>query len=313
MSDPIDLALARELRATTGTTRPLERAARRRELIRVQPGAYLPREAWERARDEERHRFVVAAVRARAATEPVFSHESAAALHGIPIVGDWPRTAIVTVPPTRASTSAAVTRVRRVLSEADVMTLADGSRVTSPERTVIDIAAQRRGGLAAVVAISAIRNGGVALDQIEDVMARAGRMSGIRAARAAVAASTAGSESPLETLVLVRCRDLGFAEPEQQRVVRGADGLPYRVDFAWRDGAILGEADGKLKYRGEPGRPTPREVLWAEKRREDALRARGARLVRLAWEDAWDGVGLAARLVEAGVPRVRMPRRVLTW
>jgi len=311
MNDVIDLALAREMRAARGTARPLERAATRRELVRIAPGAYVPSHEWREAAQAERHRMIARAVSARATISPLFSHESAAAFHGIPIVGDWPDWATVTVRRGGSATSSAVRRIHRTLPAEDVVELHDGVRVTSLERTLVDLGATR-GALSAIVAFSHARNAGLRLERIEESIASAGRMPGIRAVRAALRRSTDRSESPLETLVLVRCRDLGFAEPEQQRVIRGVDGIEYRVDFAWRDGAIVLEADGKLKYRAERGRPTPSDVLWAEKRREDAIRGRGPVFVRAGWDDAWAGVGLERLLVAAGVPRLRMPGS-LTW
>lgn len=311
MDGVLDLTLAREMRAARGTTRPLERGAAQRELVRIAPGAYVSRDAWLQAAQEERHRTIAQAVRARASVPPVFSHESAAAFHSIPIVGEWPDWATVTVRRGGGESSAAVERVHRSLAPEDVTARADGLRLTTVERTLIDLAATRS-TLSAIVAISHARHEGVTLDRIVASIARAGRMPGIRAVRAALLQSTDRAESPLETLVLVRCRDLGFAEPELQREIRGTDGVRYRVDFAWRNGAIVLEADGKLKYRSEPGRPTPGEVLWAEKRREDAIRGRGPTFVRASWDDAWHGDGLEQLLVAAGVPRVRMPNRSLT-
>lgn len=312
MDDVIDITLAREMRAARGTARPLERRAARRELIRIAPGAYVSQHEWAQAAQAERHRAIAAAVHSRATIPPVFSHESAAAFHGIPIVGEWPDWAIVTVRRGGGETSAAVHRVHRTLAPEDVIVGAEGLRMTSLERTLIDLAATR-GTLSSVIAFSHARYAGLSLDRIEAAIARAGRMPGIRAARAALRESTDRSESPLETLVLMRCRDLGFAEPEQQRVIVGIDGVRYRVDFAWRDGAIVLEADGKLKYRAEQGRPTPSDVLWAEKRREDAIRGRGPVFVRAGWDDAWGGAGLERVLMSAGVPRIRMPRASLTW
>lgn len=312
MDNVIDIALAREMRTARGTARPLERGAARHELVRIAPGAYVSREEWREAAQAERHRAIALAVHGRAAIPPVFSHESAAALHDIPIIGDWPDWATVTVRRGGGETSAAVRRVHRVLPPEDVIAGPGGLRITSPERTLVDLAAER-GTLSAVVAFSHARNAGLSLERIEAAIARAGRMHGIRAARAVLRQSSERSESPLETLVLLRCRDLGFAEPEQQREIVGTDGVRYRVDFAWRDGAIVLEADGKLKYRAESGRPTPSDVLWAEKRREDAIRGRGPVFVRAGWDDAWGGAGLERLLVTAGVPRLRMPRASLTW
>lgn len=132
---------------------------------------------------------------------------------------------------------------------------------------------------------------------------------GARLVEQAITASTDLSDSVLESLALVRIRDLGFAEPVQQWEVRvGSD--RYRVDFAWEHGAIVLEVDGRAKYENATmleGR-SGAQVVWEEKRREDAIRASAERFARAGWTDAWDGVGLERRLLAAGVPRVRPPR-----
>ena len=310
MGDLLDLRLARDARPA-GAAQRLERGARRRELVRVLQGAYALPEDWEEASARTRHAAMISVLRGRSASEPVFVAESAAILHELPLIGYMPEDVRVAVPRGKGHDAYGVRRRHRVHDPRDLVTLPSGARATSRVRTAVDLAATRS-SLGGLIAMAALLGDGVREDEIEECLARAGAMRGIRAARWAFAHAPRGSESPLETLVMVRCADLGFAEPEQQRLVRGVDGIEYRVDFAWRDGAILGEADGKLKYAGGRDRPTPADVLWAEKRREDALRARCAAFVRVGWEDAWDGIGLNVRLISARVPRVRMPRP-LTW
>jgi hypothetical protein len=68
----------------------------------------------------------------------------------------------------------------------------------------------------------------------------------------------------------------------------------------------LGEFDGRWKYAVPPGTDAEAaaRVVWAEKRREDRLRAAGYSVVRWAWEDLFAPDRLAARvgaaLIQAG-------------
>ena len=66
-----------------------------------------------------------------------------------------------------------------------------------------------------------------------------------------------------------------------QVVIRNRDGkFVARVDFVVEGAKVVIEFDGKVKYgSGDP------EVLWAEKRREDELRALGYVVVRITWAD----------------------------
>lgn len=301
MDEVIPIQTARDQRLR-GEGHRLERATATGQLERIRQGAYVEREQADAAPPLELHRARVLATRHAATREPTFSHESAAAVHGIPLIGDWPEWTRTTVA-TRASSSGAVRRSLRSLAREDCCTLSDGTRATTPTRTAIDLAASRS-LLAGIVAISHVRQHGVRLDDFEAAFGRLGRFPGLRRARIALARSTAGSESVLETLIVVRCQDYGFVPPEQQRRVVGVDGIEYRVDFAWQEGRILAEGDGRDNYENPEylaGR-SPAEALWAEKRREDALRP-GRAFVRIGWVDAWRGEGLARRLLAVGVPR----------
>jgi hypothetical protein len=60
------------------------------------------------------------------------------------------------------------------------------------------------------------------------------------------------------------------------------------ADFAWP--GVVGECDGRLKY-------ADRDVLWAEKRREDRIRALGLRVIRWGWDDAWARPGWLCRRI----------------
>lgn len=306
---PPPLVLAREVRADLGNTRSLDAAVQRGELVRVRRGVYIDGAWWANASARDRHLALVAGTRAVAFTEPVFSHASAAALHGIPFFGEWPRHASV-IGPRTGSRSRRALRSPRPLCAEEVTVLADGTRVTTLARTAIDLATILT-PLGGVIGFSHVRQLGVEALEIQQLLERMSGAKGIARARATFARSFAGSESPLETLVMVRCRELGFELPEQQRQVLAVDGRRYRVDFAWLDGEILGEADGEFKYDGDDQR-SPREIVLAEKRREDALRARCRSFVRITWEDAWRGDGLARRLIAAGVPRPGRPRTQLT-
>jgi very-short-patch-repair endonuclease len=64
-----------------------------------------------------------------------------------------------------------------------------------------------------------------------------------------------------------------------------------RVDFWWKHARLVGECDGRLKYA------TPDDV-YAEKRREDEIRAEGCGVVRWGALDL-RGPQLAQRLLRA--------------
>lgn len=311
--DDVPITTTRGVRETTGSTGGLARAVRTGALERLRRGAYAETNDLAGLGDAARHRLLVRAARLAAfGSEPVFSHESAAALHGIPIIGAWPGAVAVTS--AHGGRRGPVERFRRPLAEYEVVVTPDGTRCTSLARTAADLAA-RRTLLGGIAAMSHARFRGVSTTELEETLAALGLVTGIGRARLALARSTAGSESVLETLVMVRCQDYGFQPPEQQHEHIGSDGRIYRVDFAWDGGRILLEADGRAKYADPSlrGERTAEEVLWAQKRREDALQAGCERFLRVTWVDAWHGRELARRLDTAGVPRTRRPNSALTF
>lgn len=305
-----DLILVSDLVERGESRWTLDRMVERGALVRVRRGAYVRADLWRDLGGADRHRLLVRATRWAAQDEPVFSHESAAALHGIPLIGTWPGRAHVTAPSRTASSNSMVARTRRALPEPSIVIHESWAYVTDPVMTVLDLAASRS-LLSGIVVISHVRRAmGLSREALEHALAESGIQSGLRRARAAIARSADASDSPLETLVVVRCQDLGFEAPVQQYPVEGLDRQRYRIDFAWRDGQILAESDGRGKYRDPEmlaGR-APDEILWAEKQREDAIRPRCERFLRMTWRDAWAGEGLERALVHAQVPRPLRPR-----
>jgi len=106
------------------------------------------------------------------------------------------------------------------------------------------------------------------------------------------------AESPGESRLRVRLWALGHKSLESQ-VVFASGGHRDRVDFFDREHGIVIEFDGLLKYRGKTG-----DALIEEKRREDRLRALGYEVVRFTWADL-DTPGALARAMRAAIARSR--------
>lgn len=112
----------------------------------------------------------------------------------------------------------------------------------------------------------------------------------------------ARSESPGESLSRALIAELGFPAPTLQRTVT-TDAGTFRLDFCWEDQRIVGEFDGRMKYFDDEllAGQDPREVLYREKQREDALRRAGWLVVRWGWSQLRDPRELAHRLLQAGL------------
>ena len=115
------------------------------------------------------------------------------------------------------------------------------------------------------------------------------RWPGIRQARRAVELLDPRSESAGESASRVRLHQDGLPAPDLQHDIFDEQGtFVARVDFLWKEQRTIGEFDGKIKYGRllKPGQSIE-EVLFEEKRREDALRHLGWQIVRWLWADLY--------------------------
>jgi len=84
-------------------------------------------------------------------------------------------------------------------------------------------------------------------------------------------------ESPLESRSGVVMHRHGIPVPVPQVLIRDRRGAAVgRVDFAWLERSVVGEADGRTKYRDGDGIAT----IEAEKERQARLEALGLVVVR---------------------------------
>lgn len=274
-------------------------AARTLGMSRIRRGVYAALPEPDEA--EQRHLLAMRAIQATAAVEPTFSHESAAVVWGIPLIG-----APIGLPhvlhgadSTRRSKHGVIRHHMRC-DPADIITRR-GFSVTAPIRTAIDLCTARPFASAVAVVDDVLRRGGelaVNRQSLLDALAARGVSRNIRRARAALQTATGLADSPLESLCIARMAELGFAMPRQQVRYPAGDGRrSYFVDFKWDTPDVIAEADGRIKYEVDPG------VMWSEKIREDELRAQCRRFLRITWDDAWRAAPLEAKLLRAGVPR----------
>jgi hypothetical protein len=167
---------------------------------------------------------------------------------------------------------------------------------------VVDLARTLPFAPALVVADAALRASGITRNDLSAALEEGAGTRGTRAARRVVAAADGRSESVGESRSRAVMYQLGMPLPDLQVEVRRPDGqLVGRCDFGWRTDRLLGEFDGRVKYGRllAPGQE-PGDAVFAEKRREDALRDEGWGMVRWVWRDldapAVLGRRIAARL-----------------
>ncbi len=277
----------------------------------VRRGSYLPTDQLKPLTDRERHEVLVRTTIQGLRLPAVVSHTSAAVLLGIPL---WStHLGIVHVTRARAANggrSGSLLCHTATLSQNDI-TVIDGIQVTSAARTIADLARMLTFDQAIVAADGALYQ---KLTTREKLMKAAEEMAGVPGSRSAlhVARFADGlSESAGESLSRVMMRRTAIPEPVLQPKVLNHNGkFIGRTDFAWRDGRLLGEFDGKVKYgRLLKEGQDPGEVVYNEKLREDALRDTGARVVRWVWAELNEPDRLAEKIRRAIAGVVRAEQR----
>ena len=155
-----------------------------------------------------------------------------------------------------------------------------GIQVTSMTRTVADVARTHPLADALAVGDAAVRSGGVTVDDVHEVLRRMGTVRGCRRAAEAVAHLDGRRETAPESLSWARFLEWRLPLPEVQHEFWDDEGFVGRVDFWWQRFRLVAEADGRLKY-------ATGDDLYAEKRREDRLRALDLGVLRWGWSDLW--------------------------
>ncbi|MEO8095738.1 MAG: hypothetical protein ABI632_12525 [Pseudolysinimonas sp.] len=313
-----ELRLSRELRSVGRDDRVLRRSAHRGELVQLSRGVYTPRATWDLRDAGLRYQLKSIGAVTGSRTAPILSHGSAAALLGIPRSGAPPQK--VHVLATVASGSRTEGEFARHATEHldfDIESLGQARR-TGLRRTLVEYCL-----------VESFANAVVALDWAlatprDSARPRADRASlldcadqlGINRGRTrllrALAFADPASESAGESFSRAVIHELGFPAPELQFDFDDRMGHVGRVDFWWPEQQLIGEFDGVAKYvREEFTQGVPiQQIVIAEKRREDRLRALGPRVTR------WDAATVSnsplfyLRLSQAGLHSKRRRRFV---
>ncbi|WP_209561415.1 type IV toxin-antitoxin system AbiEi family antitoxin domain-containing protein [Frigoribacterium sp. PvP032] len=306
-SSDLVIATSRQLARRGVDSSALSRLTARGELIRVSPGAYAERTAWGELGDRDRFVAVARGIVATRPGELLISHRSAAVLHGLPVVGGLPRrldSLRSDVGGGRSETSIAAHR-SAVLCEP--VELGDFC-LTSLERTLADVALAHPLVVSVAMLDHALFHGTTTLEAVEAELEPRRRHPGSKRALAALGVATAGSESPLESLVQVRCFEGGWERPEQQAPLPLLGGRRAFVDCLWRGRTrragpgLIVEADGRYKY-GPTAQLMTGDEHWKDKVREDDLREQGFDFRRPTWDRAWSRSQFEAMMRGTGVRR----------
>ena len=313
--------LARDMRAA-GREAELYAALRSGTVERVRRGVYsLPQpddgKLSAPEKDALRYRALVRAA-AQSLERPVFTSYSAAALLGLPILGNWPDAVYVMSRDSNGSRRPGVISVARTADPR--VRFAGGYAVTSVEFTLIQLC--RHASLAATLtavdaALHVSRTPGApppltTKQRLADEHERLKPYPGSRRADEVLRRATHLADTPLETASRLVIEELGFPPPELQHALWLPEiGRRAYLDFCWPAYGIGAEADGRGKYRGSGDVEAAIDTVIEEKDREDEIRRLIRAFTRWNWNEMWARQPIDRRLRRAGLPAVHRQRRLL--
>jgi hypothetical protein len=322
-TDAVPLRYRSTLDPTDVSERTLQRRVKAELVSRVRAGVYADPIELEMADDRRRELTRIAAVVGTRRDRVVLSHESAAAVWGLPRIGRAPDSVdLIDAKLTRPRSLNGVKWRRTPFDPAEIVEH-NGFLVTGLLQTVADLACGRT-FISAVAALDAatapfVRGAGLVVVRgvervaVSERLREFGRRRGVRAADRAIEFADPRAESPGESLSRAQMHLLGFPSPELQVGFDRAGGGFDRVDFDWPEYAVFGEFHGDLKYldpRYRGGR-TAEEVLLDERKRDRRIGARHRRHgAHWDWSVAIRPRQLTRVLEDAGLTRTSLPRRL---
>lgn len=278
------------------TVREVQDARERKNLVNLRRGVYAVRSTFDELGPEAQYR--VHAHGALLVLKPpvTISHETAAIWCDLELLRPELDLLHVTRPELPASrVEAGIHHHPGALPPAHV-NIVRGVRVTSEARTAVDIARGHDFATGLAAADSALR-AAATHPQLVDVMNFCRAWAGARGASRAVSEADGRAANPGESLSRAVLIEAGLGPTDLQVELRDGRGLVGYADFGWLPLKVLGEFDGRGKYGADGA--TAAEAVWAEKIREDRLRALGYSVVRWTWADLLSPDRLASRIRQA--------------
>ncbi|TFV67283.1 UNVERIFIED_ORG: hypothetical protein E4P37_03790 [Bacillus sp. AZ43] len=250
--------------------------------VAVRRGVYAVAE--ELASSDRRHQVECAAVLLDLGRpDAALSHATALRLWGLPMRRALLPDGVLLTHPSLYRRGKGFTLKRAPLRAEEVVRRGP-LRLTTPARALVDCARAWPLEDAVVAMDAALLRDRVRPDDLAAAVATARTWPGAPRAARAVSLADGRAESPLETRGRLRLVGMGLT-PQLQVEIHSGGRLLGVADAWFEEAAVAIEFDGRVKYTDPWRGRDAGQVLWAEKRREDEMRALGIRFVRLADED----------------------------
>ncbi|POH60573.1 type IV toxin-antitoxin system AbiEi family antitoxin domain-containing protein [Arthrobacter glacialis] len=315
--------------------RELAKLTNKGELVRLRRGIYVRSKDWADLDPSSRYGLWALAFQCLTDAAPIFCHASAALVWGLWILGTPRRLHVLTASTDGGRSRNTIERHRGQMSTGVVQ--CGPVLLTDKLTTTMQLISSLRFPYAVAVCDSSLHTarepngtnlftrpgdlGGVNQEcswsnevpqgqplVVNELLAAASLLPS-RAARqratAVIEFSSGLSGSAGESLSRVRMHELGFPAPVLQQRFVLREGNNAFVDFWFKEQQTAGEFDGLGKYLRQDwgGGLSLEQRIMAEKRREDQIRAQGARFVRWTWAEMMDRDCFQLLLRQAGLPQ----------
>lgn len=276
----------------------LARLVKAGRLHRIRQGAYALTSVWDALDTRGRALLLSRAVMAQYDDHVALSHGSAAQLWEGPQYGLDLSAVHLTHFEGAGRRAAGVAHHVGSCRIGDVSRM-NGHWITSPGRTVLDVATLHGVEAGVVLGDDFVHRGLTSVEELRQLAQPMEFWPSTLTHRIVLDLIDGRAESVGETLFRLLCRNMHLPCPDLQWEILASNGLLIgRSDFAWHAGRLLGEFDGKTKYLRfrRPGESIEDAVL-REKRREDQMReVTGYRMIRFVWADLFRPEHTAARV-----------------
>ncbi|MFL6109215.1 MAG: type IV toxin-antitoxin system AbiEi family antitoxin domain-containing protein [Marmoricola sp.] len=282
---PHGIFLRSDVLAAGYDDRALYQALARGSLTRVRHGAYVASPLWGSASDPEKHLLRAHAAALTHKPEFALSHVTGSLLHGVTSWG----VALDRIHVSREACT--VGRKHRDITyhreSVEDVGLIHGSPVL-PAATCLLGAARLCGVEAGTVLLDSAYEQGICTP--EDIRAEFDKhrgWPGTARLQLTLRLAQPGSQSVGESRMRYLFWRAHLPRPVLQYVVRHRGAIVGISDFAWPEYRLLGEFDGRVKYKEllHPGED-PSDAVFREKVREDRMReVTGWSFIRFTWAD----------------------------
>jgi hypothetical protein len=252
-------------------------------VVRIRHGAYATSQSVERATEpSDKYALLAVAAVVSLSSDHVISHESAAIIHHLDLLNEPGVITLTREPgPGVKNQKRTGVAVRTAPVPDGHATMIGRARVTTPTRTVADLARVLPFMDAVTVVDSALHKHKTTKQKMRDLLAGT-RWPGKNAAERVIDFSDGLAESVLESCARVIFHQAGLPAPRLQAEFLDHATLSIaRVDFYWPEYKTAAESDGLMKYE------TP-DVMRRQFNRDRMLRDLGCKVVHFTWRELFD-------------------------